>query len=39
MCVELEKLSMEIDNEFSNDFVKIFDFVDIKIILFMKLFW
>ena len=39
MRVELEKSSMEIDNELSNDFVKILDSADTKITPFMKLFW
>ena len=39
MRVELEKSSMEIDNELSNDFVKILDSADTKITQFMKLFW
>ena len=39
MRVELEKSSMEIDNELSNDFGKILDSADTKITQFMKLFW
>ena len=38
MCVEIQKSSMEIDNELSNDFVKILDSADTKITPFMKLF-
>ena len=39
MCVELEKSSMDIDNELSNDSIKILDSADTKITPFMKLFW
>ena len=39
MRVELEKSSMDIDNELSNDFIKILDSADTKITPFMKLFW
>ena len=39
MCVELEKSRMEIENELSNDFLKILDSADTKITPFMKLFW
>ena len=39
MCVELEKASMEIDNELSNDFVKILDCANTKVTPFMKLLW
>ena len=39
MRVELEKSRMEIENELSNDFVKILDSADTKITPFMKLFW
>ena len=39
MHVELEKSSMDIYNELSNDFMKILDSADTKITPFMKLFW
>ena len=39
MRVELEKSTMEIDNELSNDLMKILDSADTKITPFMKLFW
>ena len=39
MRVELEKSRMEIENELSNDFLKILDSADTKITPFMKLFW
>lgn len=37
VCVELEKSSIEIDNELSNDFEKICESADTKITSFMKL--
>ena len=39
MRVELEKSTMEIDNELSNDLMKILDSADTKITPFMKLIW
>lgn len=38
MCIELYKLSINIDYELGNDFVKFFSLVDKEVILFMSFF-
>lgn len=39
MWVVIVKINIEVDYEFSNDFIKIFNEVDDKIIFFMSFFW
>ena len=39
MCAELQKSSMEINNDLNNDFMQILNSAGTKITPFMKLFW